>query len=204
MPCSVGNILKGFGGFDWVVLDVANGKALILTKDIVRADKPHSNRLPMIWTFCYLRNYLNRQFYKSLSKNKNEHECIQKEWMDNHRNSQHLTFGGPKSKDRVSLLSFEEVESYFPYEENRVANYKKRFDQPEAPHAWWLRSPGDSYKTVAVVDATGEIKHDTKAAKEDNCPGVRPVLWVKLESLGKHGYKFIEPAVEPTPPSGSN
>jgi len=190
IPCNVGDSLKGFGRFDWVVLDLSDNmrEALIMTEDVIRDEKPYNHRkMAIIWKFCSLRTYLNRQFIQSFHKK--EQDCIAEKEMENYRNSRYGTIGGWKTKDKVFLLSFEEAERYFPYNQDRVAKHKKvSSNEPKIPCTWWLRSPGKKYRQAAVVDENGEIKHCTDV---NASLGVRPALWVKLDALTKCNCELV-------------
>ena len=65
-----------FGGYYWIVLDKQEGKALIITKDII-ALLPFdvsftSDYRPMSWNDSSLRNWLNDYFYRSFSYEQQE------------------------------------------------------------------------------------------------------------------------------------
>ncbi|MBE7057687.1 MAG: hypothetical protein E7387_01110 [Ruminococcaceae bacterium] len=74
------------------------------------------------------------------------------------------------TKDKVFLLSVEEVEQYF---NTQIA---RQFDS----YNWWLRTPGNPKNTVAYVDDRGNINEDGRNVKV--LTAVRPAMWIDLNS----------------------
>ena len=108
--------------------------------------------------------------------------------------------GGNDTQDYVFVLSFEEAETYFATEADRVAKASAKavanggqcFDsrtksEAEADPAsaddymalsWWLRTPGGGDNMVADVLYFGQI--DSTGVRADLAVrGVRPTMWVK-------------------------
>jgi len=57
-----------FGGYEWRVLDVRNGKVLLLRNKIIEK-KPYRNEYEYItWETCGLRKCLNSEFYNTSSE----------------------------------------------------------------------------------------------------------------------------------------
>jgi len=194
----IGDIVR-FGEYDWRVLDIKNGSALIITEDIIDQLAYHNTNTGITWENCDLREYLNGGFYNKFSPedkakiiqvtNKN----LNNPWFD--------TSGGSDTEDYVFLLSLEEVCTLFGDSsallndkgdriENVVndANNGRRIAKIEGTdHWWWLRSPGNhnddelfAYSnTAAAVFADGVVNVDghTVDSKYD---GVRPAMWVSL------------------------
>ncbi|MBR6088826.1 MAG: hypothetical protein IKP86_02760, partial [Anaerolineaceae bacterium] len=103
--------------------------------------------------------------------------------------------GGNPTKDRIFLLTADEVQQYIPDKEARkcMSTY---FAEPEYYNAynyWWLRSVGKNNACAAVVISSGEV-YDSKYSIHGKA-GVRPVFWLDLSGLGK--------AEEPAQPTGT-
>ena len=65
---AVGSIIT-FGQYDWRILDVWNGKALLVTKDVIHNEmKYHKVPVDVTWEKCTLRKWLNKEIYRSFSK----------------------------------------------------------------------------------------------------------------------------------------
>jgi hypothetical protein len=112
-----------FGDYTWQVLDVQDSKALIITKDIIdlRAineenvdiSNPDTAYLSeyVTWENCTLRAWLNKEFYEGF--NVQERERILETLNKNNDNPWYGTDGGNDTKDKIFLLSIEEVVEYF-------------------------------------------------------------------------------------------
>ncbi|MCL2109320.1 MAG: DUF6273 domain-containing protein [Oscillospiraceae bacterium] len=114
-----------FGPFDWRVLKKENGKALIITKDIIemRIFDSHRN----FWERSELFRYLIGDFF---SQTFNEDE-------------------DSKIDGFVFILSIEEAKALFKNDADRKATYNG------AVTSWWLRSPGRYENFVCTVDDDG-------------------------------------------------
>ena len=62
----VGDVIQ-FGGYDWRVLDIQDGKALIISKDILSTRAYHSVNTEITWEDSDIRQYLNGEFYNGFS-----------------------------------------------------------------------------------------------------------------------------------------
>ena len=86
------------------------------------------------------------------------------------------------------LLSVDEAREFFSTDELRVCEptaYARSLDAYVAGGpgcAWWLRTPGEQWYTVARVLPDGSIwTYGDEVI--GNCGGVRPAVWVALSSL---------------------
>ena len=189
---------------EWIVLDVLDGKALLLSRYALEARPYHTEYVTGItWENCALRGWLNDDFLnKAFSME--EQSFILTTIVDNSASqgfSEWNTTGGNNTQDKVFLLSCAEAERYLSVKsrksddnENvkaRVAptqyaiktgvytdRYKKTEEGDEAGW-WWLRSPGiDSFCTARIC-TYGSID------SMDFCHingAVRPALWLDLNS----------------------
>jgi hypothetical protein len=136
------NDIVDFGGYEWRVLEVSGGKALLLSEYVLehRAyngeyhnGEYHENMtleeleaLATTWADCDLRAYLNGEFLNSFSQS--DRERIAETRNDNQDNQwfyaeamasgdnwwiQYAPRGGADTSDRIFLLSLEEVAKYF-------------------------------------------------------------------------------------------
>jgi len=53
------------GVYEWRVLEVKDGKALLITENIIELRKYHSTNTSITWETCDLRKYLNGEFYNN-------------------------------------------------------------------------------------------------------------------------------------------
>ncbi|MCL2577019.1 MAG: DUF5696 domain-containing protein [Defluviitaleaceae bacterium] len=106
----VGDNLQ-FGGYDWLVLNVANDLALIITQDIIALQHYHDQPTDVTWETSDIRRYLNEEFYYSFSDE--ERERIIETYLINHENPWYETPGGNDTADNIFLLNLQEAVKYF-------------------------------------------------------------------------------------------
>jgi hypothetical protein len=180
-----------FGGYNWRVLDIQDGKALIISEKILGKRAYHSLGGDISWEGSELREYLNGSFYES-TFTEEEKKNIAKSNIENKCNPQYGTTGGSETKDKVFLLSIEEVERYFTDSSEMIA---ENIDTDEVSW-WWLRSPGCGSDYAACINVVGYVDfHGTLVgvgegigaddnvgsyggSVESDNGGVRPALWV--------------------------
>ncbi|MCL2678218.1 MAG: DUF6273 domain-containing protein [Clostridiales bacterium] len=181
------------GGIGWLVLDVKDGRALVISEKIFENQAYHAPSGTITWENCSLREYLNGEFFDS-TFSAEEKKKIVETVLKNDDNQWYGTQGGNGTADKVFLLSIEEVVQYFgdsglltdrpeggpeaisdEYDSARIAVEK---DSEEASW-WWLRSPGHAECGAARVSDGGDI-YLGGAGCVYNCYGVRPAMWIKL------------------------
>jgi hypothetical protein len=178
----VGSVTE-FGGYDWRVLDVRDGKALLITKAIVEVRAYHGKTGVVTWADCDLRGYLNGEFYESFSPQDRqriaETRNVNKEnpwfWVTPEGGAAY-----EDTVDKIFLLSIEEVVEHFGdsgrllqgplsadasddehsflsdrYNDNRVA-----CDKEGTSFRWWLRTRQARGDCAAYVNADGQIAVD--------------------------------------------
>jgi len=179
-----------FGGHNWIVLDVQDGKVLILSEKILKHREYHSQNVAVTWESSSIRKYLNTKFLQTFSPS--DRKRILDTKVVTHDNPWYGTPGGAATTDKIFLLSLEEVVQYFgdsgklknrpgqddyftdQYNQSRIA-----YDKDGEDSVWWLRSPGaaDSVSIIShggVVGVKGDYAYYGFA-------GVRPALWLKLQ-----------------------
>ncbi|MCL1875085.1 MAG: DUF6273 domain-containing protein [Synergistaceae bacterium] len=164
---AVGDVIK-LGGFDWRVLEVKDGNALIISDKILSKGAyniPDKGVLydslgsvwqdtPVKWEECTLRQYLNGQFYDSTFSNEEKGRIVETTIVNND-NPWFGMAGGNDTTDKVFLLSLEEVVLYFgdsgelgnrPKDADTINDSfnEKRIAETLDGNAcrWLLRSPG--------------------------------------------------------------
>ncbi|MBE6846011.1 MAG: hypothetical protein E7508_10010 [Ruminococcus sp.] len=206
----VGDIVK-FGNYNWQVLEIKGGKALILSERILEQRAYNHTKTDITWANCSLREYLNGDFYDSFDdeyrkkivsvKNKNPDNP----WDFSNQGGNAATDGGDDTKDYIFLLSLDEVIEYFTddgkdsmlydtqlgasemklsdgYEKERLAYNLSGHLGNVAPSAWLLRSPGMYENAVTYIGGKGSIAVCGTFVDEVKY-GIRPAMWVKKSSL---------------------
>ena len=192
----VGSIYP-FGGYDWRVLDIQEGKALLLSENILERRKYHKVSEDITWEQCALRQYLNSDFLNNLDQV--DRNRISETRINNPDNLWYGTKGGNYTFDKFFLLNIDEVDQYFGNSgdyrskrrkdhqgnslnygwyiynndnRDRVASYNG------AASGWWLRSPGDPRDYAAIVIDDGFVR--VGGGSVSSADGVRPALWLNL------------------------
>jgi hypothetical protein len=195
-----------FGNYQWLILDIQDGKALIISKDVIENRAYNAVYEDITWENCALREYLNSSFLQKLiadPKVREQQNAITETRIINSDNLWYNSNGGNDTTDKIFLLSLEEADKYFG-DSGDYQNKKRKFfkDDKFSPddngnfitnihdteriaclnneNSWWLlRSPGSDNKTTAIVDFNGSICVDG-ANVSYNIFGIRPALWLKV------------------------
>ncbi len=202
----VGKVIK-MGGINWRVLDVQDGKALVLSDLILDCRPFQKTSNSNAWADSSLRAYLNGDFYKKTFSASEKKRIVSTKLVNNF-NSQNTTTFGTDTKDKVFLLSADEVARYFSKDKDRVAYADRRTPallnspinsidtnpyegvyQNYTVWYWWLRTPGESGtgdREALYVNLAGELKnYEIDSASI----GIRPAMWIKVEGGGFSKYQ---------------
>ena len=185
-----------FGKFKWNVLDVQDGKALLLTENVVEYRPYNKESKSITWAASTIREYLNDQFITNTFSPAESARILETE-LENNDNAWYESEGGEDTIDQVFLLSAEEVLKYFgdsgmyaqgdpdvtiyfvsdEYDEARKAVFE---GAPEEGPTWWfLRTPGFKNGRAAEVSEYGWLLMYGDCVIADW--GIRPAVWVSLE-----------------------
>lgn len=164
-----------FGKYEWRVLTINNGLALIITENIVK-------RLPygdggmdgICWSDSGVRKYLNTTFFNEFDAD--EKAVIQEVSVKTPKNPEYGTPGGADTKDRVFLLSIEEALQFFHDDADRRPNETS----PGIVADWaWLRSSGGECAFAAIIEKGGKVS--AGGSRVTNVRGgARPAMFIKL------------------------
>jgi hypothetical protein len=148
-----------FGDYQWLVLAVTGGKALIITVDVIEQRAYHDIFEDITWAKCSLRTYLNGGFLGNFSPEEQARIATTQ-----------VESSGAVTDDQIFLLSIDEAERYFADNAARAAS---------SPSFWWLRSPGsNSLRAANVLDDGALYVVGLNVNNEGG--GVRPALWLNL------------------------
>lgn len=166
----VGDLIY-FGSMDgqriwWKVLRVNEHSAYIISNEILINMAYHDGGV-ITWSDCTLRKWLNDEFIKRCFK-PSEQERIILSNVDSDMNPRFNTRHGKPTTDKVFLLSINEINFYFPKNEDRSDG-----------SLWWLRSRGFFPYYSAFVDNDGNIVEFGEHVSQKY--GVRPAMWIILE-----------------------
>lgn len=177
----------------WLVLDVQEDKALLLSYDALDSRPYNDVYQATTWENCTLRKWLNTEFLHEAFSNEEQNNIIVTE-LDNGKsegNKKWKTDGGNNTEDAIFLLSYADTDRYFDDSSNRKCaptNYAIKMgadvrildDGVTSSGWWWLRSPGEKSNQAAFVNFDG-TRYTNGVG--NGYLSVRPALWVKLSGL---------------------
>lgn len=184
------------GESEWLVLDKQGTRFLIISKNAIDNMPYTSDYGTVTWQNSFLRQWLNNYFIKT-AFNKEERKMIVTTEVFNYGNPDYGTTGGKNTEDKVFLLSIEEAEKYFSFDEERQCEPSAYAEEQEVSLSsngkccWWLRSPGAQNKNVTYVTCNGEVdKHGIDASPygdgsrvHSKSYAVRPAMWIDLSAI---------------------
>ena len=192
-----GDYDNGKEAIEWIVLDKQDGKLLLISRYALAAMSYDYKGEEETWEKCSLRKWLNGIFVKEAFTDKEiKHIPTAKVTAD--KNPEYDIDPGNDTEDQVFLLSIPEFKKYFKTGDERYCHPTEYAmitggdngsvmitgSGGDSYCSWWLRSHGSD----------GDDIHDAVVVKEPGnqtdmiytwCGwrgGVRPALWVDLES----------------------
>ena len=148
-----GDESNGAEPISWEVLDIEDGKALVISDYALEMMAYNEEYENTTWEDCTLRKWLNKDFYKGAFTEK-EQEYIERSRIENTDHFRFGTEGGEDTKDYVFLLSLDEVMKYYDIS-------KKEFDDDEL----FCTNPHDEL----IVTATAAVQNQYIDWVENDC-----------------------------------
>lgn len=180
------NTSNGKEDVEWLVLEVKDGKALVVSKYALDCKQYNTSNTDVTWETCTLRKWLNNDFINAAFSSY-EKAMIPTVTVSADKNS---TNPGNATQDQVFLLSITEANKYFGSDSARQC---KPTDYAFANGAyvnsvngncgWWLRSPGVtqySAHSAAYVHNSGGV-YESGSDVDIGTSAVRPAMWISLE-----------------------
>ena len=178
---------------EWIILKKEKDRYLCISKHLLDCKPYHETSENITWENCSLRKWLNDYFFIT-AFTKEEQKRIQ---ITNIETPLH------KTKDHIFLLSSEEADAYFSFDERaaKTTQYARKQgawfiddnnDEYFLNGSWWLRYPkslyedieeeGESelYTILSCVNFDGYIEDAAEEASGIECC-VRPAFWLKTE-----------------------
>ncbi|MDR2599466.1 MAG: GNAT family N-acetyltransferase [Oscillospiraceae bacterium] len=183
-----------FGNNRWWVLNVQDGKALLLCDHVLEKHCYHDKYEAVTWADCSLRHYMNNEFYNTFSDA--DKSRILETKLLNMNNPWFGTNGGRDTEDKIFILSIHEVVTYLGNSgqlNNRNPDSKffindsyngirKAVSDDNLPSSWWLRTPGNNPNFASCVTVEGRIAVSGDFVNRDYffVGGFRPAMWISL------------------------
>ena len=184
---------NGKENIEWQVLAKEDNKIMVISKYALKGI-PYNWRYEsnITWETCFLRKWLNETFINSAFSS-DEQTLIPETNVSAGNNPEFNTNPGNATKDKIFLLSINEVNKYFSSDDERMC---AATDYAKAQGAyisdddtvggkgacwWWLRSPGGDQYSAARVDSDGSV-YCRGSNVHFGSVSVRPALWISVES----------------------
>lgn len=181
------NTSNGKEDIEWLVLEVKDGKALVISKYALDCQPYNTSYTDVTWETCTLRKWLNNDFINA-AFSANEKAMIPTVTVSADDNPYYSTNPGNATQDQVFLLSITEVNKYFSSNSARQGEPTNcavasgaYVNSSNGNCWWWLRSPGYNQNSVATVISGGVVDEGGYGVSSGN-GAVRPALWIDLNS----------------------
>lgn len=179
------NNSNGKEKIEWEILEKDKDKVFVISKKALDCKPFNTLDASVTWESCSLRSWLNADFYNS-AFNEEEKSIIQFTNVVQESNPDFYTAAGKNTKDKIYLLSIDEINKYYSTDNAKTCVPTKYADSKGANPSsengccwWWLRSPGyDSHSAASVyyngtVSAIGFYVYAEHSA-------IRPVMWIDI------------------------
>ncbi len=196
----------------WRVLENADGQLFLLSDQNLDVFQYHTDRESVTWEKSTMRSWLNgygasentggdsstdytEDNFISTAFSEKEQAAIAETELVNDDNSTYGTEGGNDTTDKIFLLSIAEANngSYFTDEASRISTNtayvagggkisSSGMYGVGAADSWWLRSPGYSVSSAALVYDYGGVARDGDHVDYDSS-AVRPAFNLDLHSV---------------------
>lgn len=179
------NTSNGKEDIEWLVLEVKDGKALVISKYALDCKQYNTNKTSVTWETCTLRRWLNNDFINA-AFSADEKAMISTVTVSADENPRYSTNPGNATQDQVFLLSITEANKYFS------SNSARQCEPTDFAFAngakgiysgycwWWLRSPGNDQLDAAFVNIGGDVFELGINVDYDDL-AVRPAMWISIK-----------------------
>ena len=183
------SLANGKEPIEWLVLEKNYTYVTLIALNGLAVRPYHDQATEVNWEKCSLRAWLNRDFLNS-AFSEEERAAIQTTTVRNTWDEGYSgwkTWGGPNTRDPIFLLSYAEANRYFQKNADRVclpsafaAAQGAIASQATGGAIWWLRSPGSSGLSAAIVNYSGSTTLSRPA--DTDSVMVRPALRLDTSS----------------------
>ena len=169
---------------EWIVLDVQEGKALLISRCALDCQPYNTEATEVTWETCSLRKWLNEAFLtEAFSEEELAHIPAVEVTAD--KNPRYSNDIGNSTEDKVFLLSIQEADRYFVGDEERqcpatlyaVEQGCSRYSSEYRYCWWWLRTPASPLIFASEVLDSGAVDNNGSPVNWKDI-AVRPAIWV--------------------------
>lgn len=169
----------------WNILAIEKDRILVTTDQILDVVPYNKTKTDVCWENSSIRNWLNDYFYNS-AFTVDDKERILLTDVVNKANPKYGTSGGKNTKDKIFLLSEDEVLKYYPdFKKAKCSSVDairgKLLSKKEEFTNYWLRSPGSKGIKASIVTSYDSIDYSWNV--NSSFWGVRPAMYLKLNNI---------------------
>ena len=177
------NTSDGKEDIEWIVLDVEDGKALVISKYALDRRTYNYSRSDVTWETCSLRDWLNDDFL-SETFTAEERKLILESKISDRRPSKHNGNPGKETTDKIFVLSYDEFTRYSKARQGcKPTEYAKSkgayVDKQSGNTVWWLRTIGFLQNCAISADPFGSASTDGLYV-DNEARGIRPAMWIDI------------------------
>ena len=181
---------NGMEPVEWRVLDIQDGKALVISRYSLAREPYHSINEPTTWENSTIRSWLNRNFLNT-AFSRQEQTAVLTVQVDNDKQQAREPQNSPEgnaTQDKIFLLSYREVCSYLRSESDRVCEpslfalnkaakgkYSALKKNVREPVSWMLRT-----MYYSMYDCVGHDGGLDGGVNIHNDCFIRPAFWLDL------------------------
>lgn len=182
------NTSNGKEDVEWLVLEVKDGKALVVSKYALDCKQYNTSNTDVTWETCTLRKWLNNDFINAAFSSY-EKAMIPTVTVSADENPDYSANPGNATQDQVFLLSITEANKYFnsagarQCEPTDYAVANGAWESVDGNCGWWLRSPGVtqySAHSAAYVHNSGGV-YESGCDVDIGTSAVRPAMWISIK-----------------------
>ena len=177
------NISNGKEDIEWIVLRKEDDRIFAISKCALDCKQYNNNKTDVTWETCTLRKWLNEDFLNAAFSSDEQKKILEVQVSADIETGNGISPGND-TKDRVFLLSVQEVKQYSHAQECEPSEYAKAKEcyVKDGRCWWWLRSPGSRSNRAAFVDYSGFIDFRSGRPVTNDNIAIRPALWLNLSA----------------------
>lgn len=165
---------------EWQVLAKEEGRILVVSRYALDYRKYNTSLEQVTWETCSLRKWLNDDFVNAVFSTE-EKALIPTVTVCADKNPDYRTDPAKATKDKVFLLSINEVEKYFSSNEARKCAMVTN-KEGNVCCFWWLQTPGSSLSSATLVNNNGSIVCSGFYTVDKAGICIRPAMWLSIGS----------------------
>lgn len=176
------NTENGKEPIEWNLLRVQSGKMLLISKYALDTRTFHYKEADTSWDSCTLHGWMGATFL-SEAFTEEEQKKIADTMVRADSGAYPGVYPGLMTTDKVFILSYREIDEYFPTEESKIcsptpyAEAKGAVTSRWGTCGWWLRTPSYDQKNFYVVGGNAVTATSPCYSKGY---GIRPAMWVYI------------------------